>query len=371
MTLSLYLARRFLRAFGFVLAMFMLVLFLIDMIEQVRRFDSAEVGLSEIAWLAALNVPAALYTILPLIMVLSGVMLFLALARSSELVVIRASGRSALRMLVAPVCVALILGTLAVALGNPIVAATSKRFDALSDSYRRGAVQAVSIGSEGVWLRQGAASTTNDDDKQAVIRAVRGNQDATALFDVTFLIFAPGTGPVRRIEAASATLEPGAWVLHQAKEWVLEGVSNPEQAAIFHESLRLSSDLTAERIRDGFGAPSTIAIWDLPAVIAALERAGFSARRHAVWLQMEITLPFVLAAMVLIAAGFTMRHVRLGNTGTMVLLALSAGVGIFFLRNFAQVLGENGQIPIALAAWAPPAVALMLALALLLHLEDG
>jgi lipopolysaccharide export system permease protein len=48
-----------------------------------------------------------------------------------------------------------------------------------------------------------------------------------------------------------------------------------------------------------------------------------------------------------------------------------SGFLIFFLRNFAQVLGVNGQIPVVLAAWAPPAAAVMLAVSLLLHLEDG
>ena len=38
---------------------------------------------------------------------------------------------------------------------------------------------------------------------------------------------------------------------------------------------------------------------------------------------------------------FTMRHVRFGGTGSMVLLALGAGLGVFFLRNVAQVLGDN------------------------------
>ena len=55
----------------------------------------------------------------------------------------------------------------------------------------------------------------------------------------------------------------------------------------------------------------------------------------------------------------------------MVLLALLAGFGAFFLRNFTQVLGENGQIPVLLAAWTPPVVAALLALGLLLHLEEG
>ena len=114
-----------------------------------------------------------------------------------------------------------------------------------------------------------------------------------------------------------------------------------------------------------------MAFWNLPGYINDLERAGFSARAHRVWLQMELALPLLLASMVLIAAGFTMRHARFGKTGSMVLLALAGGFAIFFLRNFAQVLGENGQIPILIAAWIPPIAAIMLALGLLLHLEDG
>jgi lipopolysaccharide export system permease protein len=55
----------------------------------------------------------------------------------------------------------------------------------------------------------------------------------------------------------------------------------------------------------------------------------------------------------------------------MVLYALIGGFLIFFLRSFAQVLGENGQIPILVAAWSPPIAAALLALSLLLHLEDG
>jgi lipopolysaccharide export system permease protein len=48
-----------------------------------------------------------------------------------------------------------------------------------------------------------------------------------------------------------------------------------------------------------------------------------------------------------------------------------AGFGIFFLRNFAQVLGSNGQIPVFLAAWSAPVASVLLALGLLLHMEDG
>jgi lipopolysaccharide export system permease protein len=156
-----------------------------------------------------------------------------------------------------------------------------------------------------------------------------------------------------------------------AKSWRLDDANPEVTAEIWPDGARLPTDLTPDRIRDSFGTPSAVPIWDLPDYIAGLERAGFSARAYQLWFQMELAQPLLLTAMVLVAAGFTMRHVRFGKTGQMVLYAILSGFALFFLRNFAQALGESGQIPVPLAAWTPPAAAVMLALGLLLHLEDG
>ena len=102
-----------------------------------------------------------------------------------------------------------------------------------------------------------------------------------------------------------------------------------------------------------------------------MAQAGFSTKRHEVWLQSELSRPLFLMAMVLVAAAFTMRHTRFGGTGVAVLVSILLGFGLYFIRNFAQVLGENGQLPILLAAWAPPVASVLLAFGLLLHTEDG
>lgn len=365
MTLSLYIARRFAAMVGRVFLIFFAILMLIDMIEQLRRFSDAGVGLGQAAILSLMNVPETLYRILPLIMIMAAIAMFLGLARSSELVVVRAAGRSGLRFLVTPLVVAVALGALMVALFNPLVAATSKAYDARRAALSQAGGSVLSVADTGLWLRQGG------DEGQTVIQAARANLDGTQLFGVTFLSFDANGVPIRRIEADRATLTDGAWEIEGFKTWDL-GSPNPElSASRGAEPAALPSDLTPERIRDSFGTPSAIGFWDLPDYIADLERAGFSARAYKLWFQMELALPLLMAAMVLVAAGFTMRHVRFGGTGKMVMAAMLSGFGIFFLRNFAQALGDSGQIPIALAAWSPPVAAVMLSLGLLLHLEDG
>ena len=373
MILQRYLARRFLRQFLLVAGAFLAILFLIDLVEQIRRFGGEGVGLRRVAGLAALNIAGSFYAILPLMTLLAAIALFLGLSRSSELVAIRAAGRSGLRILGAPAFTAALIGALLVSVLNPIVAGTSKRYDEAAARVAGRAPQAVSLGKGAVWLRQGvpaATAGTGADGGQIVIRATRASPDATTLYDATFLVLDATRGPVRRIAAQSARLNGSSWMLSGVKEWPL-AEANPEAGALTLPGLSLPTDLTAARIRDGFGAPEAVPVWQLPAFIAGLERAGFSALRHRVWLAMELARPFLMAAMVMVAAVFTMRPMRGRRTGLLVLAAFASGVGLFFLRNLTQVLGEAGEVPPAFAAFAPPLVAALLAMAALLKLEDG
>lgn len=363
MILHRYFARRFFVAFAALFTLFLLFIILIDLIEQVRIFEGAPFG--DVLVMATLHSPQTLYQMLPLITILATIMLFLGLARSSELVVTRAAGRSGLSAVVAPVTVAALLGVTSLATFNPIVAATSTRYSELRELYESGGQATLSVGADGLWLRQGDARS------QTVIHARRSSPDAGVLYDATFTVFAENGGPIRRIVAQEARLAPEEWVLIDAKVWPLIAGINPELNAAFHDELRLETTLTSERIRDSFGKVTAIPVWDLPDFIAQLEEAGFSARRHAVWLQMELARPLFLVAMVLLGAAFTMRPARSGRTGLAVLASVLLGFALYYIRNFAQILGENGQIPMIMAAWVPPGASVMLALGLILFMEDG
>ena len=365
MILHRYFAYRFMRMFLAVFMIMLGILLLLDMVEQIHKFDSDSIGFLQIIHLTLLNVPQAIYQVLPLIMILATLGFFLTLARTSELVITRASGRSALRSLISPVIVAFLIGAIAVAIFNPIVAATSRQYEITANQFNNGTLSVLSISREGLWLRQGGP------EGQTVIRAERTDRDGYRLFAVSFLGFAPDGTPAYRIEADAAELTPGAWRLTDVKEWRLDRSGNPELGAVEKAEMKIQSDLTIDQIQDSFGMPSSIPIWELNGFIRQLELAGFSARSHRVWLHMELALPLMLAAMMLIGACFTMRHTRFGRTGTMVLAALGIGFGIYFVRNFGQILGDNGHIPPMLAAWSPPVAAVLLAIGILLHFEDG
>ena len=365
MRLHFYFGKKFLVYFFGLTFGFFILLVLIDLIEVAQKFESGAVSFSEVFGLTLLKTPESMYTIMPLIAVLSALALYLALARSSELVVTRAAGRSALMALWAPFILMIAIGIGLVTVLNPIVAATSERYKTLVDEYIKGETAVFSISHEGLWLRQGSPSG------QTVIHAGGANHDGSILYDVSLITFAQGGGPIRRIEAQNAKLENGYWRLSNAKAWPLVSGLNPEANASEFASLRVPSTLTRENLSDSLGEPAAVPIWEMPAHVSALENAGFSARRHKVWFHMELARPLFLASMVLMGAGFTMRHTRFGHTGLMVLIAVLLAFGLYFIRNFAQILGENGQIPILWAAWTPPIAGTLLALGIILNMEDG
>ncbi|MBY4891609.1 LPS export ABC transporter permease LptG [Rhodobacteraceae bacterium N5(2021)] len=364
MILHLYIARRFLMAFGIVTAVFVAILLPIDMADQLRGLNEGE-GFTAVLQLALLNLPRSLMGLLPLFVMLATLLLFLGLARTSELVVVRAAGRSALAAAASPVVVALIIGGLALALLNPLVASTARQFELTRAQMTGGESRTVSLTQGGLWLRQGTGS------EQTVIRARATNSDGTHLFDASFFTFDANGLLLERMDAREAVLERGAWDLADVRRWPIAGSDNAEADARTFAVLTLPSTLTAEQIRDSFGNPETVSIFDLPGFIRQLNDAGFAALQHRTWFQMQLSSPLVMAAMVLIGAGFTMRHTRFGKTGVMVLAAILLGFGVVFIRRFAEVLGETGQVSVTLVAWTPPIAAILLALGFLLHTEDG
>jgi len=364
MILHAYFARRFLIAFMATFGILSAIFFLIEMVEQIRKFDTGAIGLVEIVKLTLLGAPKGIVGITPLITTIAALGMFLSLARSSELMVTRASGRYVFVTLSGPLFVAFLIGAFTFAVLNPIVASTGKRYEAVASRNAGGGSSALSISKEGLWFRQGGP------DGQAVIHAARSNLDGTELFDVTFFGFDPAGVPSYRVEADSAKIGAGTWHLATAKKWPLDTSGNPERESTVHGELDIPTNLTVNQIRDSFGTPGSIPFWQLGGFIERLEKAGLSALRHRVWWNMELALPVMLVAMTLIGAGFSMRHTRLRRTGTTVLLALGLGLGFHFIRNFARILGENGQIPVLLAAWSPPVAAIMLTVGIILNLED-
>ncbi len=363
MILERYLMRRIGGTFLMVSGIFLGMLLLLDMVEQMFRLAGQSVSIGQIVQLSALNLPEGFYEIAPLVLMLSAMWVGLGWSRTSEVVVIRAIGRSVPRLVILPAVAVMVVSMVFVAVMNPLVAGASREYDRTMAQIRDTPTSVAAISAQGLWLRQADAQG------QTVIHASSAEATGTILRDVTFLVFHATEGVTRRLYAERAELRPGLWQLDEVKLWDLSALK-PEQSAEFQQRLDVPTDLTPEQIRDSFGQVRAIPLMQLPGFIATLERAGFAALEHRMRLNMELALPIMLTGMMLLALALSIHHMRAGSAGVRALITILAGFALFFLRNFAQVLGESGQIPVILASWGLPVATLLLAIGVMLNLEE-
>ena len=365
-TLSLYVARQFSAAVLAMLASLAGLVSLFDFIELLRRSATkpdATFGL--VLEIAGLRLPYIAIQILPFAVLLGGIIAFWRLTRSSELIVARAAGVSAWQFLAAPVACALLLGVLATTVVSPLSSAMLARAEVLDNTYLRTSGGPLALAGGKLWLRQSDHGI--DPAGVAILRAqsVRLHGALLTAEDVSIFRLGADDRLLVRVEATSAELKPGAWLLHGAR------TITPDHMPEVVGTMELPTDLTVGRVQDSFASPDTLSVWALPDFISLLERSGFSAIRHRLHFQTLMALPLLAGTMALVSAGFSMRPTRRGGVAQMIGSGVAAGFMLFVVSKVAEEFGQSGALPAMLAAWAPAASGLMLAVSLLLHLEDG
>ncbi len=365
-TLSLYVARQFMAAVLSMLAALSGLVSLFDFIELLRRSATKpDATFALVLQIAALRLPYIAMQILPFGVLLGGIIAFWRLTRSSELIVARAAGVSAWQFLSAPVACALLLGVAATGVVSPLSSAMLARAEALDNAYLRTSGGPLALSGGQLWLRQ--ADHELDPGGVAILHAdsvslQKGKLTATG---VSVFRLSAGDRELVRVQASDAQLTRGAWLLHDARTMRPDHLPDPAG------TMRLPTDLTVNRVQESFASPDTLSIWALPDFIALLERSGFSAIRHRLHFQALLALPLLAGTMTLVSAGFSMRPSRRGGVAQMIGSGVAAGFMLFVVSKVTEEFGQSGTLPAVLAAWAPALAGLMLAISLLLHLEDG
>lgn len=359
-TLFRYVGFRFLLHFFFLMLMLLGIVFIFDIVELMRRAASREGGLpfGLVLSMASLKLPEVGQRVVPFGILFGAIFTCWRLNRMHELAVIRAAGLSVWQFLSPMIVSAFLLGVLTTAIINPVSALLLTRYERMEIAWLQKNTSLVTISRTGIWLRQPTEAG------YALIHADGFNQKEWRFAGVTAFFFDGEDTFKSRIDGDSAYLREGYWQIAPA-------VVNNQDGATVHEEQRLPTDLTGEKIEESFADPDTISFWSIPEYLNIMEESGFPATSLAVHFQALLAQPFLLVAMVLLAATFSLRPPRFRGTGAMIALGVGAGFLIFFMESILHVFGISQKISIYLAAWTPALVSLLLGVTALLHMEDG
>jgi lipopolysaccharide export system permease protein len=359
-TLGRYFAGRFVISALGVFASIFVLLVLVDYIEMVRK-TSGLVSASAIivAETSLFRVPQLLEKMMPFCILIGAMTCYLALSRRLELVVARAAGVSAWQFISPALASAILLGVLATTAYNPMSAnlrELSKQMEAeLFGSAPGGGIQDAS----GFWINQ------VNSDGQVIINAARSEQQGVRLTGLTLFRFDNDFQFKERIEAREATLEDGYWLFRAVRRYSLDA------PPLEQDSFRLATSLTPAQVRNSFSTPETVSFWQLPSYIRSSESSGFATAGYRLQYHKLIAQPFLLAAMVMLAASVSLRFFRFGGVQKMVLSGVGAGFLLYVLSKVTEDLSKAELMHPIAAAWLPVFVGGLTGFLALLYQEDG
>ena len=359
-TLARYFGLRFLTAVLLVFAGIFALVTLVDYIEMMRRAgDIPNVSAVLVAKTSFYRVPQVVERILPFCILIGAMSCYLNLSRRLELVVARSAGLSAWQFVAPALLVAFVLGLAATAIYNPVSAILqerSKRFEAELFGHT---ASALSRSGGTFWVGQ------RTDEGQAIINAVSSRDQGINLNGVSVFTFDIEGRFKQRIEARAAVLEPGVWVLRDARVYALAVLP------VKQSEFLLKTSLTPEQVRESFATPETVPFWELPQYIQIAEHAGLVAAGYRLQFQKLLARPFLLAAMVLLAAAVSLRFFRFGGVQKMVLSGVAAGFLLYVLSKVTEDLSKAELMHPVAAAWVPVLAGGVTGFIALLYQEDG
>lgn len=349
-----YLAREIYRSSAVVLlALVGLFTFfaLIDGLDKV----GTRLTLSNLFYLQALSLPSHVYELLPIGLLIGAVLALAGLAQRNELTILRTSGVSGLRLLVA-----LWIITIPLVLGAFLLSEVITPAAEIQSSESRLALLGRADGgrlASGYWFKE------TDDRGDTRIINIQNLSGGGRVSDIT-LYDLDGNDALRTFsQAKTGEFDHGALILRDVTELHVD----PNAASALADAqpsdtpittlnsvpeLRITTSLTPERLIARVLSPDRMSIADLLDYIQYLGHNQMQAGRQVIALWRKIAYPFTLLVMITIAAPVGFMQTRRGGIGVKVFAGIILGVGFFMLNQLALNAGMLGS-------WAPWATALV------------
>ena len=298
MITTIYISIRYLQSLGISLLTVLFFILLIDGSDQLNFFSSNGLDANKAILNIFLRIPMLTLEAMALIIMLSSILTFSWLSNSNEIPILKASGKSAFRILLPPVIITILLGLIVTFIGGPLVSASMRASDTVLERLNLTNKNSFSVSDNDIWLRD------KNESIDMVIKASTMNSTATVFYDLIFFEFYGQEKLNRKIKASKAILRDNFWELTNVK--ILDNNLKPEikSKPIIIKQLDVPTSLTNEQITDSFADPRVISIYSIKQFISRLEMSGYSAVRHKLFFLTELSRPIFFTAMLLIAAMF-------------------------------------------------------------------
>ena len=352
MILSRYLMRAFLGRFVMLLLGLVLFLQTLDLLAQANEvLEGGGEPASVLTRYVALRLPSLVETVAPLAALLGALTAMVGMATNSEILAMRAAGRSVLSLVGGLVSVGLVLSALLFTFSEFVVVPANAELQDWRDAgFKTG--EAAAATGENSWIREGST----------IIRIGHVLRDGSVLNDLR-IFKQDENGNINDIIGIRLAI----WENEHWSTFEMTHVAGIDTSA---PPPPWDTQLKPEHFaRFGANHPNELSLNALQQYIGNVAIGSRPGYFYDTWLQQKIAGPIVLALMPLLAAIAAFAHHRQGSSVVTVVWGVTAGFAFVVIDNIVLAMGQFGSLPPVLAAWLPIALFGTLGLWLIFNLE--
>ncbi|NIM70206.1 MAG: LPS export ABC transporter permease LptG [Xanthomonadales bacterium] len=331
---------------------------LFNLLSELRSTEGGY-GALDVLWFVIMTSPRTAYQVFPVCALIGALIGVGGLAASNELVALRTSGVSRLRIAGSALAGTLLVTVAVVFMGEWILPGAEQKARVFRMGEKLG--QVVIGGPKGIWLRDG---------KQIVnierpLLFAKEQQQSVEFRNVAVFTFAGGNRLAKITRAGRATHDDEQWQLEEVSDLVLGETGIDVRV---EDQRAWQSSVRPELLDDAVTRPVYLSVRALRGQIDYLDRNGLDARIHRSALYAKVFYPLSILALVLAGMPFVFGQARHHNLGVRVFVGMTGGAVFTIVNNAARNFGDAYSFPAILSASVP---SLLLAAAAIAFLRRG
>ena len=352
--LDIYIAKILLRHIMVTIVVLLGLFTFVSFIDELGDLDKGNYGIVQIVQYVLLIIPKNLVEVFPMAALIGSILGLSTLAKSSELIVIRAAGVSVQRIVGSVLKVGIVLALIAMFMGEVVAPYTEDRaIDVKATALQK---NATARGDSGVWIR--------DENTYVNIEEVLPGE---VFPDLTLLGVKIFEFDSQNFLRWLVTADQGEY---RNERWLLKGLNrtniNEENSiADAVDAAYWSTALDPEILRIYQVQPDQLSIWQLSEYITHLRSNKQDTSSYELEFWSKLVTPLATVVMLILAVPFVFKEVRSGNLGRSLFAGIMVGLGFFILNQAFSYFVTLFSIPPLLGAILPTALVFLLSIVMI------
>jgi len=356
-TYQQYLIKSLLKNIFLISCLFLILSFLLNILEEIKFFKNLDLGISYSFLLTFLNVPSIVYEIFPFIFLISTQMFFVNLFEKEELIVLKKHGLDNLVLIKILITTSLVCGILIVSLFYTISAQMKHSYLSFKNKFTDDKKYLAVVNENGLWIKDEVDNSIN------IINAEIFENDTLKKLIITQMD--KDFNIVKTIIGKSANIQKNTWKIKNVE------VHEIEKSKVSHDQILFKTNFNKEKLNNIFSNLTSLTFFELLSMSKDYNQLGYSTLEINSHLHKLYSFPIYLMIMSLVG-GILMLNIKYNKSKIVnITIGIILSVIIYYLNYFINLLGTNEKLPIIISIWLPHLILFLFCLTFLIRINEN